>query len=98
MMQPDGSNNVARGWYIFPYPEGQVGILSILHVRADITQSGRILIFIGVCDIVISKIQYIEYNHPPTPHPDIIIIKTQYTPSQGGGVLDFSSNNITPSM
>ena len=58
MMQPDGSNNVARGWYIFPYPEGQVGILSILHVRADITQSGRILIFIGGCDIVTGKIQY----------------------------------------
>ena len=28
MMQPDGSNNVARGWYIFPYPSGKVGILS----------------------------------------------------------------------
>ena len=33
MIQPDGSNNVARGWYIFPYPEGQVGILSILYVE-----------------------------------------------------------------
>ena len=34
-----GPYNVARGWYIFLYSEGQVGILSILHVRADIKQS-----------------------------------------------------------